>query len=883
MNHIQNEAYCANRVYIGQMLACIAAFVIAVSIACLKLVDAACAQEPYGVSGLEKHLTTHAVSADTRYASVPDGVYTISCRSKLIAVEDGSKSNSAAMNLEISAMTPNQRWLIESIGEGCYRIRSVSTGKALTVSVKAQSGGTVLRQRAYTGAETQKWMFKVEKDGSYAIVPALFPAYALGVQGSLAKGARVRVFAQTNSAVRAWSLKRIEPAIKEGYYIFENVKSGKVLDIEGASFENGANLQQYEANGTLAQTFRVTFDESTGYYEMRCAASGNLVDVEGASLANGANVHQYEANGTLAQEWAMKKASDGSIIIRSALNGKALSVAGASKDDMANVRMQNSKGYTHQRWRARLNKRWIPDGTYYISSAKSSDKMLDIAGASQKSGANAHLYSGNETNAQRFYIRSVGGGAYTIQNTYSGKYLDAASNKARSNVRQTTTREKWIPVLTNYGISFRLKKKPSLALELAGGKAQDSTNVRIGSNTGKISQKWLLSRTQMLSDGLYEIATAKSGYALSAPKAKSGSLKVQSRSGASSQMFELRNVSGNAYRITSLSTDRALRANATGSENDASISMASKADSTRQYWEPKLGKDGSIALIAKAGGGKGSLTVVGSKAAAGAVVKVSAYDARSTQKWRVVISSNSYNETLSITLDQMVSWNWNGNSYNREYLGSVAALRDVLDPNNCDQLQFADLRKTTSTTASQLDAFIATNGSNGMLAGMGSAFVAAAKKYGLNQDYLLAHAILESGWGTSELARGYYFGGGTIDGVYYPAGTYYNFYGIGAYDSSPLSGGRKLAIINGWNTRKRAIYGAAKWISENYTYRSYTPQYTLYGMKWDYLASNATKAYGWHQYATGGTWAGSIARIMGNIYSSTGTGGSLAYVVLKYK
>ena len=86
-----------------------------------------------------------------------------------------------------------------------------------------------------------------------------------------------------------------------------------------------------------------------------------------------------------------------------------------------------------------------------------------------------------------------------------------------------------------------------------------------------------------------------------------------------------------------------------------------------------------------------------------------------------------------------------------------------------------------------------------------------------------------------------------------------------------------------WNTRKKAIYGAAKWIATNYTYRSYTPQYTLYGMKWDYLASNATNAYGWHQYATGASWANSIAGIMEDIYERTGTGSSLSYIVPSYR
>ena len=121
-------------------------------------------------------------------------------------------------------------------------------------------------------------------------------------------------------------------------------------------------------------------------------------------------------------------------------------------------------------------------------------------------------------------------------------------------------------------------------------------------------------------------------------------------------------------------------------------------------------------------------------------------------------------------------------------------------------------------SAAQLDAYIAStaNGRTGTLAGNGEAFVNAARRYGVNEVYLLAHAILESGWGTSTLAKGYVYDGKTlVDGKTWPKGTYYNFYGIGAYDSSPLSGGRALAIKNGWDTPEKAIHGAARWIATN--------------------------------------------------------------------
>ena len=58
----------------------------------------------------------------------------------------------------------------------------------------------------------------------------------------------------------------------------------------------------------------------------------------------------------------------------------------------------------------------------------------------------------------------------------------------------------------------------------------------------------------------------------------------------------------------------------------------------------------------------------------------------------------------------------------------------------------------------------------GSLSGQGKAVAYACKKYNLNEIYLIAHAFLESGYGTS------YSSG--------RAGVY-NYFGIGAYDWNP--------------------------------------------------------------------------------------------------
>lgn len=240
-------------------------------------------------------------------------------------------------------------------------------------------------------------------------------------------------------------------------------------------------------------------------------------------------------------------------------------------------------------------------------------------------------------------------------------------------------------------------------------------------------------------------------------------------------------------------------------------------------------------------------------------------------------------ENTGISLNNMINLEVSASkSYqNYSYSDINAKVSEGCDFGNSSVYQFAELDNGCSgkVSASQLNAFVSKYGAGGNLVGKGQAFIDAAKQYGVNEVYLLSHAILESGWGKSELAKGWSYNGKT----------YYNFYGIGAYDSSPLSGGRLMAYQQGWDTPEKAISGAAKWISEgcngsgNYFNNSWN-QNTLYKMRWNYNQA-ASSGQVWKQYATDKDWATKIADIMNRCYSSAGiyagTSG-LVFVVPRY-
>lgn len=83
---------------------------------------------------------------------------------------------------------------------------------------------------------------------------------------------------------------------------------------------------------------------------------------------------------------------------------------------------------------------------------------------------------------------------------------------------------------------------------------------------------------------------------------------------------------------------------------------------------------------------------------------------------------------------------------------------------------FTDLKQTVSTlTAASIDNFFAMqSGDHQSLKGIGQPVINAARKYAINSSYIVAHAILESGWGTSRISR-----------------VKNNLFGWSAFDSNP--------------------------------------------------------------------------------------------------
>jgi hypothetical protein len=145
------------------------------------------------------------------------------------------------------------------------------------------------------------------------------------------------------------------PPVIDGRYIVVNRNSGKVMEVAGASTNNGANIQQNTyTGGTHQQWDIVPFSSPLGdqsFYAITAAHSGKAADVNNFSYDDGGNVQQWQNLQGANQHWFFEYAGSGYFYIRSRWSGKYLDVAGLSIANGANIWQWTGLNGLNQQWR----------------------------------------------------------------------------------------------------------------------------------------------------------------------------------------------------------------------------------------------------------------------------------------------------------------------------------------------------------------------------------------------------------------------------------------------------------------------------------------------------------------------------------------------------
>ena len=247
--------------------------------------------------------------------------------------------------------TDAQAWVVEDAGGGYVTVRNAASGLALDVPAADASSGARLQLWTPNGSWAQRWV-AVRDGGGVRLVSALSDSLSVDLPGaSTADATRLQLYADNGTAAQRWSF--VTPGctqvVPNGVYVIKSaMNQNYVLDIAGASDANGANAQLYEANGTGAQAFALTW--SNGYYAISNVSSGKYLDLENGSNQNGANVQQQGTFVRDSARWSLVGNPDGSFVFVNFASGTCMTVASPSAENYSNVQGAVRTGATGQKW-----------------------------------------------------------------------------------------------------------------------------------------------------------------------------------------------------------------------------------------------------------------------------------------------------------------------------------------------------------------------------------------------------------------------------------------------------------------------------------------------------------------------------------------------------
>lgn len=563
----------------------------------------------FSPSGFKCLRSEQDTDAAVHMSDLPDGEYVVSSSmnySFVLDVSGGSKENSANIQLYTSNMSNAQRWTVSHDEKGYVTFTNVGSNKVIDVAGGNASSGTNIAQYVSNGTYAQKWIVAKRSDGSYLIESALRPGFYLGSRGGKASnGANVELSSnQDNSRFVLLSMTpsvaKCDDILPEGYFTLSPAcsSSGKVTDIAGGSSSNGANVQLYNDNGTLAQLF--SFEYHDGYYVIRNVKSQKVLDVAGGELIPGANVQQWDGDSTnVNQLFAAIDNSDGTFSFVNKATGLVLNVANGSDSAHANINVSLSNGTAAQKFSLHQVTEFLSEGATSFESTTAS-KVLDVVGGSMENGAAIQLYTPNDTLAQKWYVSKVpgldntyeiecigsakvlsltdegklvqltangtdsqrwhsalSGGKIALQNAATGQYLCVSGSSSTLGMVDSLElpgvrfNAKSVGVLSEGSFTIQLMSNRSQVFDVSGGSTNAGSSVGFYSSNGTAAQIWDVRKN---SDGTYEISSAKSCKPLDirdANQVAGNGVQIWTRNESTAQKWKLVYNRGEGYAIQS--------------------------------------------------------------------------------------------------------------------------------------------------------------------------------------------------------------------------------------------------------------------------------------------------------------------------------------------
>lgn len=285
-------------------------------------------------------------------------------------------------------------------------------------------------------------------------------------------------------------------------YRILNENSGKVVAVSGMSTSPGAQVTQWDDNGTADHNWHFV-PLGNGYYHIVNQNSSLLLAVSGASTADSANVTQWTDNGTPDHNWQLVSQGGGYYHIVNQNSQEMLAVQNGSTADGANIQQYYDNGTLDHNWElvpVGSSSTALISGAFYSLTNAAVGLNLDDPNGSNQVNTLLQLWYPNGASAQNWQFNQQTDGSFTLTNQAAGLNLDDPGGSDQ----QTTQLQLWYP---NGATAQEWRVNPladgnytltdvaaDLNLDDPGGSNQVGTHLQLWPANNASPQEWTLTR-----------------------------------------------------------------------------------------------------------------------------------------------------------------------------------------------------------------------------------------------------------------------------------------------------------------------------------------------------------------------------------------------------
>ncbi len=616
--------------------------------------------------------------------NIADGNYIITSalsNNKVIDLAYGSIKNSNNIQLYDNNNSKAQEWYFKQDEYGYYTIStSRNHDYVLDVNSANFSNATNIQLYKKNNTNAQRWQLLEDENGYYSIV-SYDERYVVDVNcASTANGAKIQLYRNNGSNAQKFAINKVvsgENILKDGIYSIETKNNDYAIDIYNSNISNSSNIVVNKRENKDSQKWYIK-SIGNGYYTITSIINTNYsLDVYHSNKTKNTNVQLFNFNNGDGQKWIIKKVDDNYYKIISKTSGLNIDIENENLTDNANILMNVETNSDSQLFKfnkiENFGDQTIKDGYYFINSKINIKKSLDVTSNIMSENTNVQLYDSNSTIAQKWYIKYIGDGYYSIlcnaDSNYSLTSLSDKSSNVQINTYNNLSTQKWI-IKDNKNGYYSILNNNYLSIDISGANTTNGTNVQLYNTNASNAQQFKLIPTaegisqNIISDGYYFINSAlDNNYVLdlnSANISNGNNIQLYYQNSSKAQKWYVKYIGYGYYKISSAISNNKLLNVENTQTSEANVQIYDSNNSYNQEWIIKDAGDGYFYIISNFNGIY--LDVDNQIATNSSNVKAKPYTGNISQKFKLT-KTRLENLVIDVSAHQgQIDWNQVKNS-----------------------------------------------------------------------------------------------------------------------------------------------------------------------------------------------------------------------------